>query len=88
MIASYKQGDGDSGSRHAMKYAEEYGIKRYIMYNEETDSLDKRFGLSKQLKFAIDVNILLPSHIEGIKDIENQSLTQKAVLSPIQMKFI
>lgn len=88
MIASYKQGDGDSGSRHAMKYAENYGIKRYIMYNEETDGENKRFGLSRQLKNSGGVNILLPSHIEEIKATENPMLSQKTVLLPIQLKLI
>ena len=88
MIASYVHGDGDSGSRHAMNYAEAYKIKRYIMYNENTDGGDRRFGLSKQLKSAYDVNVISPSSIEEIKSIENSSLVQKATESPTQMKFI
>lgn len=88
MIASYKQGDGDSGSRHAMNYAESYGIKRYVMYNEDTDSEDKRFGLSRQLKTSFKVNVLSSSSIEEIKAIENPNLTQKSNSAPVQMKFI
>ena len=88
MIASYRQGDGDSGSRHAMNYAEVYGTKRYIMYNEDTDGGDRRFGLSKQLKASFGVNVLSPSSIDEIKTIENPNLSQKATSTPIQMKFI
>lgn len=88
MIASYRQGDGDSGSRHAMNYAESYGIKRYIMYNEDIDGGDRRFGLSKQLKSSFGVNVLSPSSIDEIKAINNPSLEQKATSTPVQMKFI
>ena len=88
MIASYRQGDGYSGSRHAMNYAESYGIKRYIMYNEDIDGGDRRFGLSKQLKSSFGVNVLSPSSIDEIKAINNPSLEQKATSAPVQMKFI
>lgn len=46
LVASYCAGDGDSGSRHAMNKAKEYGKKRYVMYNEKTDC-DLIFGLNK-----------------------------------------
>ena len=88
MIASYKQGEGDSGSRHAMKYAESFLINRYIMYNEETDSADKRFGLSRQLKLQSGVTVLTPYHIEELKTLFNQNLTRKVFDVPQQLTLI
>lgn len=49
LIASFRQGQGDSGSRHAMQKAKEYGKLRYVMFNQKTD-LDKEiFGLNQDL---------------------------------------
>lgn len=57
LIASFKQGDGDSGSRHAMNKAKEYGRVRFVMFNEKTDKDKAIFGLNKQ--FLEDGSILL-----------------------------
>lgn len=57
LIASFKQGEGDSGSRHAMNKAKEYGHKRYVMFNEKTDKDKSIFGLNVQ--FLDDGAILL-----------------------------
>lgn len=46
LIASYRKGEGDSGSRHAYEKAIEYGKKRLVMY-KESDSNDLAFGLNK-----------------------------------------
>ena len=46
LIASFRKGEGDSGSRHAFEKAEEYGKKRLVMYRE-SDSNDLTFGLNK-----------------------------------------
>ena len=46
LIASYRKGEGDSGSRHAFEKAEEYGKKRLVMYREG-DANDLTFGLNK-----------------------------------------
>ena len=46
LIASYRKGEGDSGSRHAFEKAKEYGKKRLVMYRE-SDSNDLTFGLNK-----------------------------------------
>ena len=46
LIASYRKGEGDSGSRHAFEKAKEYGKKRLVMFRE-SDSNDLRFGLNK-----------------------------------------
>lgn len=49
LIASYRNGEGDSGSRHAIEKAKKYSKKRFVMYNENTDKNDIRFGLNKDL---------------------------------------
>ncbi|MCD8373331.1 MAG: DNA-protecting protein DprA [Clostridia bacterium] len=49
LVASHLPGQGDSGSRHAMAKAAEYGAVRYVMYNEATDSGNPLFGLNRQL---------------------------------------
>ncbi len=46
LIASYRKGEGDSGSRHAFEKAKEYGKKRFVMFRE-SDSNDLMFGLNK-----------------------------------------
>lgn len=50
LIASYLQGQGDSGARHAMAKAKEYGKeRRLVMYNEQTDGNKPIFALNKSL---------------------------------------
>lgn len=49
LIASYVQGQGDSGSRHAMVKAREYGRERFVMYNEQTDKGSPIFKLNESL---------------------------------------
>lgn len=39
----------DSGSRHAMKIAGENDRKRYVLYNEKTDSKNEMFDLNRDL---------------------------------------
>ena len=46
LIASFRKGEGDSGSRHAFEKAKEYGKKRLVMYRE-SDFSDLTFGLNK-----------------------------------------
>ncbi len=48
LIASYSQGNGDSGSRHAMQKAKEYTKLRYIMFDTKTDNDKQIFELNKQ----------------------------------------
>lgn len=48
LIASYLQGQGDSGSRHAMAKAKEYGKERFVMY-KETDGNSPIFALNRSL---------------------------------------
>ena len=49
LIASYDKGRGDSGSRHAMQKAAEYGATRYVMYNRDTDFDRPIFALNRRL---------------------------------------
>lgn len=48
LIASYSQGNGDSGSRHAMYKAKEYGKTRFVMFNKNTDFNNPIFALNKE----------------------------------------
>lgn len=49
LIASYLQGQGDSGSRHAMAKARGYDKERFVMFNEQTDGNRPIFALNKSL---------------------------------------
>ena len=49
LIASFRQGEGDSGSRHAMQKAKDYGKKRFVMFDPKTDSNQKIFGLNQDM---------------------------------------
>lgn len=49
LIASFRLGQGDSGSRHAMQKAKEYGKFRYVMFNQITDDNKEIFGLNQDL---------------------------------------
>ncbi|MBR2498728.1 MAG: DNA-processing protein DprA [Clostridia bacterium] len=46
LVASFRKGEGDSGSRHAFEKAKEYSKKRLVMFRE-SDSSDLIFGLNK-----------------------------------------
>lgn len=48
LIASFSQGNGDSGSRHTIKKAKEYRKLRYVMFDEKTDNNNPIFELNKQ----------------------------------------
>ncbi len=67
LIASFRKGEGDSGSRHAMSKAKQYGVKRYVMYNWQTDNDDKIFGLNKDL---VDNGVTILTQL-NIKDLIN-----------------
>lgn len=49
LIASFRQGQGDRGFRHAMQKAKEYGKLRYVMFNQKTDFDKEIFGLNQDL---------------------------------------
>ena len=65
LIASFRQGQGDSGSRYAMQKAKEYGKLRYVMFNQKTDLNKEIFGLNKDL-LDNKVTILTEKTIRGI----------------------
>ena len=48
LIASYTQGNGDCGSRHAMQKAKEYEKTRFVMFDESVDNNNPIFELNKQ----------------------------------------
>ena len=41
LVASFRKGEGDSGSRHAFEKAKEYGKKRLVMYRETEPTMLK-----------------------------------------------
>ena len=90
MIASYRKNEGDSGSRHAMQAALNYGLERYIMFNEVSDENDKQFGLNKDFLNGKNgsVKILNKSSIEVISNIINTNLVNcPDNLKTEQLKF-
>lgn len=63
LITSYLQGEGDSGSRHAMAKAKEYGKERFVMYNEQTDGNKPIFALNRSL-IADGAKIITPKVLD------------------------
>ncbi len=92
LIASYRKGEGDSGSRHAMEAARKYEIERYAMYNNKIDKDNKKFGLNKDLvcgKGANQVKVLTSNSIDFIKSLENPNLSSKRNANMYeQLKFL
>lgn len=77
LIASYRKGEGDSGSRHAMEAARKYEIERYVMYDCATDNGNGKFGLNKDLvnqEGADKVKILQTNSINHIRLSRNPNL--------------
>lgn len=76
LIASYRKGEGDSGSRHAMNAAEKYGIQRYVMFDSSIDSGSKQFGLNIDMinNEKSNVTILTEKSIDIIKSLVNPFL--------------
>ena len=64
LIASFRKGEGDSGSRHAFEKAKEYGKKRLVMYRE-TDANELIFGLNKDYVIQGE-KIVSQKEIEGL----------------------
>lgn len=65
LIASYRKGDGDSGSRHAMLKAKRYNRKRLVMFNKSTDEGSPLFGLNMDM-IKDGANILTLSTIKEL----------------------
>ena len=81
LIASYRKGEGDSGSRHAMEAARRYEIERYVMYNHKTDENNSKFGLNKDLfdlKSPDKVKILQSNSLDFIKTLKNPNLIKNS----------
>ena len=58
LSASYSEGMGDSGSRHAMGKAEEYSLFRAMLYDEDFDKNNPQFGLNKGYHAAKKVHVM------------------------------
>lgn len=85
LIASYRKGEGDSGSRHAMEAARKYDIESYVMYNKDTDKGNTQFGLNKDLLEMTtqnQVKILFGNSIEEIKNFQNPNLRLRNNTTP------
>lgn len=87
MIASYRNGQGDSGSRHAMGYAENYDVARYVMYNSETDRFNKQFGLNKDFIEHNKATALTSGSIDEIVNLEFPKAAKFSAGMPKQMKL-
>ena len=66
LIASFRKGEGDSGSRHAFEKTKEYGKKRLVMYRE-SDATDLTFGLNKDY-------VMQGENIVSLKEIDRKSV--------------
>lgn len=68
LAASYapnKEGK-DCGSRHAMGKAKEYGIPRYVMYNEQEDYNNPMFDLNRNLLKEGDVRVITQRTLDSM----------------------
>lgn len=89
MIASYRKGEGDSGSRHAMEAAMKYEIERYVMYNSKTDESNLQFGLNRDLVNINSVKIITTNSIDEIRAMNNPNLYSNKHSSSIeQLKLL
>jgi len=82
LTASYRKGEGDSGSRYAMEAAKRYGITRYVMYNSKTDKDNKKFGLNNDLvnnKDKEKIGVLSAKSIKEIVLIKNPDLQKSQI---------
>lgn len=65
LIASFRYGEGDSGSRHAMQKAKIYGKQRFMMFDKQKDFGKAVFGLNQDL-LKEDVTILTEKSIKDL----------------------
>lgn len=79
LTASYRKGQGDSGSRHAMKSAQKYKIDRYMMYEPQMDEHDLQFGLNYDYYINKEVNTLDESAIGNIIESNNPNLNKNQI---------
>ncbi len=73
LVASFRHGEGDSGSRHAMKKAKEYNRKSYVMFNDKTDKGLLVFGLN-ELFVSEGVPVLTEKEISDLNNEKLRSL--------------
>lgn len=79
LTASYRHGEGDSGSRHAMEAGQKFGHNCYMMYNEKKDKGNQLFGLNQDFSMQNDyVKTLSKKTIQEIFEIENPLLKRVA----------
>ncbi|HAT4141159.1 DNA-processing protein DprA [Clostridium perfringens] len=91
LVASYRKGEGDSGSRHAMDAARKYEIDRYVIYNNKTDENNSMFALNKDLlldKKINSVKVLKSSSINEIKSLKNNDLISDNSYKSEQLKLL
>jgi hypothetical protein len=62
LIASYAEGEGDSGARHAMQKAQKYGHETCVMYHENQDANAIDMKLNRQLVEAGTAKIIVQSN--------------------------
>ena len=93
LIASYAEGEGDSGARHAMQKAEKYSHERCVMYDESKDAYLKDMKLNRQLVESGKTKVLLESQesnggnyitIADIVNLKNPHLTAKCECESVQ----
>lgn len=83
LAASYAENNEgkDCGSRHAMHKAKEYGVLRAVIYNDETDSNNQMFDLSRQIISEGKSIILKPDDLESsIQKICNKKIAKQISL--------
>ena len=82
LTASYKENDEglDSGSRHAMGKAKDYGVARAVMYDETMDIGNNMFDLNRQI-FKDNGVIIVKEDIEKLLDkVYNNTISQQSIL--------
>lgn len=82
LTASYKLGEGDCGSRHAVEAAYKFNHDRYMMYNEKIDFDNEKFGLNRvYLTDKMNVKVLSKNSLKEILELKNPALSSsKAVV--------
>ncbi len=84
LTASYAENDvgNDSGSRHAMAYALNYGIPRAVMYDAQRYQQNPTYDLNRQLIQA-DKNITIINSHNMVATITQIAATQVAATAPL-----
>jgi DNA processing protein len=84
LTASYAENDvgNDSGSRHAMAYALNYGIPRAVMYDAQRHQKNPTYDLNRQLIQA-DKNITIINSHNMVATITQIAATQVATTAPL-----